>query len=430
MTAAMNQVIPIGYKQTEIGVIPEDWELLSTNQLGAIIDGDRGTNYPNGNDFNNYGYCLFLNAKNVTKKGFRFSECQFITKEKDKRLNKGKLNRGDIVLTTRGTVGNIAFFDENIPYDNIRINSGMVILRINESNGIISGYFYKLCQSDLFSKQIDRLTFGSAQPQITVKGISSFQFPIPSQKKEQVIIAATISDADSLIDKLENLIEKKKYIKQGVMQQLLTGKKRLAGFSGKWEKKKLGDLADITKGQGLSRGKLSLSGKYSCILYGELFTIYKEEIKKVYSKTNYNEGQLSKHGDILIPGSTTTTGIDLAKASALLADNILLGGDINIIRQLNNSYNPIFLAYCLTHIYRNAIAQKTKGITIHHLQGKDLCDLRILMPDEIEQKAISKVLSDMDSEIEKLETELNKYKNIKQGMMQNLLTGKIRLIKK
>ena len=118
-----------GYNQTEVGVIPEDWELLALDSLGRVIDGDRGVNYPNDQDFRESGYCLFLNAGNVTKDGFRFDECAFITREKDAKLNKGKLKREDIVLTTRGTVGNFAYFDSGVPFDNLRINSGMVIFR-------------------------------------------------------------------------------------------------------------------------------------------------------------------------------------------------------------------------------------------------------------------------------------------------------------
>ncbi len=94
-----------------------------------IIDGDRGKNYPKKTEFADTGYCLFLNTKNVTQTGFSFSELNFIDQERDDLLRKGKLKRGDLVLTTRGTVGNVAYYDETIPFDHIRINSGMVIIR-------------------------------------------------------------------------------------------------------------------------------------------------------------------------------------------------------------------------------------------------------------------------------------------------------------
>ena len=126
----------IGYKskgwemeESEMGIIPKGWKVGTLDEIIDIIDGDRGTNYPSQEEFTSSGYCLFLNASNVSKKGFNFSTSNFISKDKDKALRKGKLSRYDIVLTTRGTVGNIGYYGESIPFENIRINSGMVIMR-------------------------------------------------------------------------------------------------------------------------------------------------------------------------------------------------------------------------------------------------------------------------------------------------------------
>lgn len=112
------------YKQTEIGEIPEDWEVNTLSNFSVeIVDGDRGLNYPKQGELLPDGYCLFLSTKNVPSDNFDFSEKFFVTEDKDKLLRKGKLHREDIVLTTRGTVGNIALFDKKVPYNNIRINS-------------------------------------------------------------------------------------------------------------------------------------------------------------------------------------------------------------------------------------------------------------------------------------------------------------------
>ena len=122
--------------------LPTGWKFDTFENLGIqIIDGDRGNNYPKNSDFFTNEYCLFLSARNVTKNGFDFSDCQFITKERDELLRKGKLSRNDVVLTTRGTVGNIAYYHELIPFENIRINSGMVILKADETK-ISSLYLY------------------------------------------------------------------------------------------------------------------------------------------------------------------------------------------------------------------------------------------------------------------------------------------------
>jgi len=408
MTTAM-QKIPSGYKQTEIGVIPVDWRISSINDLGTIIDGDRGSNYPNGDDFSEYGYCLFLNAKNVTKNGFRFEDVQFIKKEKDAVLSKGKLKRGDIVLTTRGTVGNIAFFDKDIPYENIRINSGMVIIRIDEINGVTPDYYHKLTQSNLLTNQINRLVFGSAQPQLTVKSIATFQFPVPTQKNEQKSIAVTLSDADALIGKLEKLIEKKKNIKKGAMQELLTGKRRLAGFSGKWEVKKLGELLDYEQ----PTKYLVKDTEYRDNFNTPVLTAGKTF---VLGYTNEDTGIFTDLPVIIFDDFTTATKfVDFpfkAKSSAM-----------KMLKPRNKDINLRFIFEKMQMIDFKLGDHKRYWISEYQ-------NIEIDTPKPDEQKAISTVLSDMDTEIEKLESQLTKYQNIKQGMMQTLLTGKIRLLTK
>jgi len=141
-----------------------------------------------------------------------------------------------------------------------------------------------------------------------------------------------------------------------------------------------------------------------------------------------DEGVKSEFGDILIPGSTTTVGADLAIASALLEENVLLGGDIIVVRGKPKMFDPVFMANYLTYARRQEIAERTQGITIIHLYSKDLADLPITLPDLNEQVAIAAFLSDMDAEITALERKQEKTRALKQGMMQELLTGRTRLV--
>ena len=178
-----------------------------------IIDGDRGKNYPKQEDFFEEEYCLFLNAKNVTKRGFNFSECMYITKEKDDALRKGKLQRGDVVLTTRGTLGNLAFYTNDVPFENVRINSGMVILRMNR-NIIDEGFFI-----EQFRMQVDdiktSIASGSAQPQLPISTMNKIAMIVPDlslQKeyasfvtqvdKSKVAIQKSLDEAQILFDSL------------------------------------------------------------------------------------------------------------------------------------------------------------------------------------------------------------------------------------
>jgi len=193
-----------------------DWEEKNLFEIIDVIDGDRGTNYPKSIEFSNDEFCLFLNAKNVTKKGFKFEEKKFITKEKDNLLSKGKLKRFDIVLTTRGSVGHFAFYNENTQFENIRINSGMVILR-NKNEQVSTHYLYKIFNSNFFKKQVDKITFGSAQPQLTVKEIKKFKIYIP-EIKEQTKIANFLSSIDKKIEFVSNQLAQTKEFKKGLLQ--------------------------------------------------------------------------------------------------------------------------------------------------------------------------------------------------------------------
>lgn len=160
--------------------IPEGWSYVRFGKAIDIIDGDRGVNYPKQEEFYPEGDCLFLNAGNVTSKGFNFSACSYITKEKDSILRKGKLQHGDVVLTTRGTVGNVAFYNETMTFSEMRINSGMVILR---NLGVVSPeYIYTSLHHEYLQKLMTMYASGSAQPQLPIKDMKRMKIIKPDTK--------------------------------------------------------------------------------------------------------------------------------------------------------------------------------------------------------------------------------------------------------
>lgn len=170
-------------------------ELGSTNI--QILDGDRGKNYPKQSDFFEKGFCLFLSAKNVTKGGFVFNDLQFVNEERDHLLGKGRLNRYDIILTTRGTLGNVAYYGDNIFFEKMRINSGMVILRVSKEWS--SKFIYYLFTSNYITEQIKSLTSGSAVPQLPIKDIKKLKIPIISLLQQQKLVEVL----DSIVNKIE-----------------------------------------------------------------------------------------------------------------------------------------------------------------------------------------------------------------------------------
>lgn len=184
---------------------------ITLGNLVEFIDGDRGKNYPTFDEFASMGYCLFLNASNVTSSGFNFDTCMFVTEKKDKAMNNGHLSLYDIVLTSRGTLGNVALYDKHIKYENVRINSGMLIIRPKAQR--LSPYFiYALLKSGYMKYTIEQFKSGSAQPQLPIKDLQRITFEIPMSDvvlgnldRQFLSIEEQISINNNEIDSLNNL---------------------------------------------------------------------------------------------------------------------------------------------------------------------------------------------------------------------------------
>jgi type I restriction enzyme S subunit len=228
-----------------------------------ILDGDRGKNYPSQDEFSDYGYCLFLSTKNVRAIGFDFSECQFISKERDELLRKGRLERNDVVLTTRGTVGNLGFFNEKVAYERIRINSGMVIIRPDKSKLLPAFNFYT------FRKlQADFLTFtsGSAQPQLPIRDLKEIEISIPPLE-EQKAIASVLSSLDDKIDLLHRQNTTLERMAETLFRQWF-----IEEAQDDWEEVPLGDVIETTSGGTPSRSNMDfyLNGTINWVKSKEL----------------------------------------------------------------------------------------------------------------------------------------------------------------
>jgi type I restriction enzyme, S subunit len=193
---------------------------LGDETLLEMIDGDRGTNYPQSSDFHKEGHCLFMNTKNVRPNGFDFETTMFITKEKDSQLRKGKLKRHDIVMTTRGTIGNIGLYSDDIVFKDIRINSGMLIFRVNQKQ-ILPAFLFELFRSQIVKTQIKKHTSGAAQPQLPIKTLVNFTIPVPISLKMQQSIVGTINKFSNETNRLAAIYERKQAALSELRQSLL-----------------------------------------------------------------------------------------------------------------------------------------------------------------------------------------------------------------
>lgn len=206
----------------------EDWEekKLGDCDLLEIIDGDRGKNYPTKKDFLDKGFCLFMNTKNVRPDGFEFNTTMFISEAKDKAMGKGKLERNDVVMTTRGTIGNLGIYDDKVEYDNIRINSGMLIFRPNQKY-ITSKYLFELLRSAIIKTQIRKHVSGAAQPQLPIKTLINFSLPVPRYIKRQETIVLELSRLSTETKRLEKIYQQKvadsEELKKSILQKAFEG---------------------------------------------------------------------------------------------------------------------------------------------------------------------------------------------------------------
>lgn len=215
-----------------------------------IIDGDRGKAYPKQADFADHGHCLFLNATNVTSAGFDFSTCQFISEQKDDQLRKGKLTRHDVVLTTRGTLGNTALYDDQVPYEHLRINSGMVVIRTDPSR-LLSEFLYGFLRSPAFKAQVEQLRSGVAQPQLPIRDIKKIEMPIPPLVEQQGIVNI-FGAYDDLIENNRRrmaLLEEaaRQLYREWFVRLRFPGHEHtriIDGVPEGWERKRLGDIAE------------------------------------------------------------------------------------------------------------------------------------------------------------------------------------------
>ncbi|MCA0913382.1 restriction endonuclease subunit S [Marinobacter nauticus] len=201
------------------------WESKKLDECFECIDGDRGPNYPKKHEYLDSGYCLFLSTKNVRPFGFDFTDQVFISKEKDEILRKGRLTRGDLVITTRGTLGHVASFDESVPFGVVRINSGMLILRKKQPD-YSNDYFKILIASPLFRKFINDQSTGSAQPQLPAKILKGFILPIPSPEEQTEIVRRVdqlFAHADRIEQQVNNALARVNSLTQSILAKAFRG---------------------------------------------------------------------------------------------------------------------------------------------------------------------------------------------------------------
>lgn len=412
-----------GYKQTEVGVIPEDWEVFNGTALTDLIGKGASPRWQ-GFAYTNDGM-LFVTSENVREGFLDISQPKYLPIAFHEKLSRTKLRQNDILVNLVGaSIGRSCRVRHSIGIANV--NQAVAVFRLkDERYAPFVEYFF---QAPTTIKRILDLQADAARPNISLGNLRQFILPLPPLP-EQRAIAAALSDVDALIASLDRLIAKKRDMKQAAMQELLTGKRRLPGFSGEWEVKRLGEIGVFSKGKGIKKDDVENDG-LPCIRYGEIYTHHNDYIRDFRSfipQRVANESQRLKTGDLLFAGSGETSE-EIGKCVAFLgSDEAYAGGDIVIFSP--SGQNSQYLGYLMNHT--SIAVQKARmgqGDAVVHISAKSLAQIEVQLPNHDEQTAIAAILSDMDTEIVALEQKRHKTRLLKQGMMQELLTGRIRLV--
>lgn len=424
-------MVSAGYKQTEVGAIPGDWTTATLLECSRrITDGEHIT--PLRTDS---GYYL-LSARNILDSKLDLTDVDYVGEQEYRRIRlRCNPEIGDILISCSGTIGRIATVPAGL--ECVMVRSAALVKTASNLNAEFAKFYF---QSSRGQTQIQASVNQGAQPNLFLNHIQNLRTPLPSIV-EQRAIAEALSDADALTDLLENLIVKRRHIKQGAMQELLTGKKRLAGFSGKWLSKPLGELFDFSGGVSASRDQLSTDG--ICYLhYGDIHLSRRTFVdvdkdaallpKLDVSISKVSASAILKDGDIVFVDASED---DEGASKHVVISNktgipYISGLHTIVAKAKTTDTNPLFRQYCFqTEDIKRQFVFYAVGTKVTGISKTSIAKIVLTYPptDE-EQFAIASTLSDVDAELSALEQKLAKAQQIKQGMMQELLTGRVRLI--
>ncbi|MBS1903218.1 MAG: restriction endonuclease subunit S [Bacteroidetes bacterium] len=403
-----------------------NWRVETLNELTVKI-GSGITPRGGSRVYKPYGR-VFLRSQNVDWGKLLLDGVAFIDDKTHHTFDSTELHVGDVLLNITGaSIGRAAVATSLVVGGNV--NQHVCIIRVDPKR-LDPGYLCYVLLSQNGQRQIESFQAGGNRQGLNFGQIGSISLPVP-EVTEQTAIATALTDIDDLIQNLEQLIEKKKQIKQGAMQDLLTGKRRLPGFKEPWVKCTIGDIGSFLKGSGIRRDEVRDSG-LGCIRYGEIYTTHNEYVKRFESFIGRNAASQStalRQGDLLFAGSGETAA-EIGKCVAIVSDEeAYAGGDIVILRP-GTDVDSLFLGFQLNCF--PVVRQKARmgqGDAVVHISARHLREICIILPPtKIEQTAIADSLKKMDEDLTAHQLLLSKYIALKQAMMQVLLTGQIRLI--
>ena len=418
-----------GYKETEVGVIPQDWDVV---QLGQVTDKVGSGITPTGGSrvYKDSGR-PFIRSQNVGWGNLDLSDVAFIDDATHATFEATQICGGDVFLNITGaSIGRSAMADSRIEGGNV--NQHVCIIRADQGK-LAPDFLCSFLISSHGQRQIDSFQAGGNRQGLNFSQVRSIRIAIPETTDEQRAIATALSDADAPLDGLDRLIAKKRDLKKAAMQQLLTGQTRLPGHNGEWKTMQVGEIGTTYAGlTGKTKSDFGVGqARYVTFLNVlENVVIDPSRSEQVHVEPRECQNQI-RCGDILFNG-TSETPDDLAMAAVMQTDeeNVFLNSFCFGFQVHDPSENlSLFLAYYFRGpTGRRIMRSLAQGATRYNISKNQFLALSLSLPPHNEQRAIATILSDIDAEITALEARSKKTQDLKRAMMQELLTGKTRLV--
>jgi type I restriction enzyme S subunit len=415
VSSLTQQQVQEGYQQTEVGLIPSGWDVKTIGDLTSDVgDGIHSTPV-----YSSSGAYYFVNGNNIVKGAIRVTDDTKRVDENEFKKHKKSLSLRTIFLSINGTIGNLAFYN-NEP---LVLGKSAAYMNVKEQHSLEYVYYGLQTKStnDFFS---DGLT-GSTIKNLGLGIIRATPIPMPANPEEQTAIANALSDVDALITSLEKLIAKKRAIKTAAMQQLLTGKKRLPPFDQThtgYKQTELGEIPEdwevnyIGRVLSITTGDKNTQDKFDDGLYP--FFVRSQTIERINSYSFDGEAVL-----------TAGDGVGTGKIYHYIDGKFDYHQRVYLMHNFCDLLDGYYFYIFFSNNFYDRIMSMTAKSSVDSVRREMIADMKIVLPPIDEQLEISKALSDMDKEIDNLNKRLNKTQQIKQGMMQELLTGKTRLLK-
>lgn len=423
--------IPQGYKDSSLGIIPKEWEVKRLGDCTELLtNGFVGVATPHYTEDNDG--ITYIQGFNVIEGGFNLTGIKKVTKAFHEKNKKSSLLEGDLLTIQTGDIGLTTMVPKELEGSNCH---ALIISRFKRI--IIPRFMLYYYNSSIGRNRFRVIETGTTMKHLNTGDLYKFLIPVPSISEQESIIRI-IQLWDTAIEKQSKLIEKLTLRKRALMQKLLTGKKRLPGFSEKWQEKRLGEIGMFLSNNTLSREQLNASnGDVYCIHYGDVLIKYpsiidcEKEIMPFINENAYKESMTDflENGDIII--SDTAEDETVGKACEIQNvgnKKILAGLHTMLLRPNKGLFAPCFLGYYInSEAYHKKLIPLIQGIKVCSIGKMAIQNTLITIPNVKEQNAIASVLVKADKEIELANAKLAKLKSQKRGLMQQLLTGKKRI---